>query len=188
MQSSKSAASLAHRACCPGTGMACGTSHRPADPLVDSRQEGLTGRAALMSWREDCTSYRWDGSQPQVSCRSHQIIRPPPRRARTCRRLRARHPHRRRHRVRTTRSLKVNPSPSSSARRTDDDRTKQAARPEAGTFSRRTDSPRRQLRRGRVSCDRNRRLSSCSAGCAQAGLRRLSTTDQPHSSKWPRSF
>ena len=55
-------------------------------------------------------------------------------------------------------------------------------------FSRRTDFPRRQLRRGRVSCDRNRRPSSCSAGCAQAGLRHLSTTVQPHSSKWPRSF
>jgi len=88
--------------------------------------------------------------------------RPPPRRARTCRRLRARHPHAGRHRVRTARS----PRP----------------------FSRRTDSPRRQLRRGRVYCDRNRRPSSCSAGCAQAGLRHLSTTAQPHSSKWPRSF
>jgi hypothetical protein len=55
-------------------------------------------------------------------------------------------------------------------------------------FSRRADFPRRQLRRGRVSCDRNRHPSSCSADCAQAGLRHLSTTVQPHSSKWPRSF
>ena len=44
------------------------------------------------------------------------------------------------------------------------------------SFSRRTEFPRRQLRRGRVSCDRNRHPSSCSAGCARAGLRRLSTT------------
>ena len=96
-----------------------------------------------MSSQEDCTSYWWDGSQPQVSCRSHQITHPPPRRARTYCRIRARHPHGRCHRVRATRMLRVKPSPSSSAGRADDDRTKEAASSGAGTVQ-----PSNQARHG----------------------------------------
>jgi hypothetical protein len=188
MQSTGSAASLAHGACRPGRGTACGDEPPGCRPACGQSTGGLDGTGSvdvmagrlhkLLVGRLPTSSQLPLPSNNPSSAPACTDLSPPS----------ARHPHDRRHRVRTTRSLE-----STLRRRTAPGAQMMTAPNELparrqAPFSRRTDSPRRQLRRGRVSCDRNRRPSSCSAGCAQAGLRHPSTTVQPHPSKWPRSF